>query len=511
MQFERAAGVLLHPTALTSRFGIGDLGENSFRYVEWLAEAGVRWWQILPLTPPGAGESPYASLSVFAGNPLLISPEQLIEDGLLDASELEPVPDFTPWAVDYPQVKVYKTRLLELAWKRFQTGVADGLNDHFQTFREAASVWLDDYALFMSIREAHEHRAWTSWPRQLAVRDDAAIQQWRANHGDRVGFFEFCQFLFFSQWQELHRHANACGVQILGDLPIFASLDSADVWARRDLFKVSPEGQPEVVAGVPPDYFSATGQLWGNPLYRWQRHAEDGYSWWIERLRTTLTLVDALRIDHFRGFAAAWEVPAGDDTALNGSWVPGPGLAFFEQARATLGEVPLVAEDLGEITPDVIELRDQLEMPGMAILQFAFSPEPRSTFLPYRLTNNMVLYTGTHDNNTSVGWYVEDASADEAHFARRYMATDGEEIHWDMIRLALGSVANLAVVPHQDLAGLGSDCRMNTPGHEHGNWQFRIVSWMMDSSIQNRLNDLIEVFGRAPHSPDADDSSDEPG
>jgi 4-alpha-glucanotransferase len=419
---------------------------------------------------------------------------------------VEPVPELTPWAVDFERVVAYKRGLLERAWKRFQTGVVPKLNDHFQMFRQAASSWLEDYALFMSIREAHSLRAWPAWPAPLSRREEDALAGWKAAHQERVGFHEFCQFVFFTQWQELHRHANACGVRILGDLPIFASMDSADAWAHSDLFKMSAEGVPEVVAGVPPDYFSSTGQLWGNPVYRWERHAADGFQWWIERLRTTLTLVDALRLDHFRAFAAAWEVPAGDETAMNGTWVPGPGRALFESVQQALGDVPLIAEDLGMITPDVIQLRDELGMPGMAILQFAFSPRPRSTFLPYRLTNNTVLYTGTHDNNTTVGWYVEDATPEEAHFARQYMATDGEEIHWDMIRLAMASVADLAIVPHQDLAGLGADCRMNTPGQEDGNWQFRIVAWMMDSSIQNRLSEILAIYGRTFPATDEDEA-----
>ncbi len=498
MQFERAGGVLLHPTALPGPYGVGDLGEDSFRYVEWLAEAGVQWWQILPLNPPGAGNSPYSSLSVFAGNPLFISPDQMVEDGLLEKGDVEPAPDVPAWAVDYERAVPFKRTLLERAWKRFQTGVISRLSDHFETFRQAASSWLEDYALFMSIREAHELHAWPSWPTPLSRREPGALAEWRRTHEERIGFHEFCQFLFFTQWQELHNHANACGVRILGDLPIFASLDSADVWAHPDLFKIDPDGVPEVVAGVPPDYFSATGQLWGNPVYRWERHAADRYRWWIDRLQTTLTLVDALRLDHFRAFAAAWEVPAADETAMNGTWVPGPGRDLFDAVHGALGDVPLIAEDLGVITPDVVELRDSLGLPGMAILQFAFSPNPRSTFLPYRLTNSTVLYTGTHDNNTSVGWYVEEATPEEAHFARQYMATDGEEIHWDMIRLAMASVADLAIVPHQDLAGLGADCRMNTPGQETGNWRFRMVGWMMDSSIQNRLSDMLYVYGRAP-------------
>jgi 4-alpha-glucanotransferase len=372
-------------------------------------------------------------------------------------------------------------------------------------FRKRNREWLSDYAVFRAI---HDHLAgapWYEWPRPLAMRESEALIDWMQEHRQEVDFAEFCQFFFCRQWAALRDWAHEMGVGIFGDVPIFVALDSADVWAHPELFLLDEERRPTVVAGVPPDYFSETGQLWGNPLYDWERVASDGYSWWIARLRRALEMVDLVRLDHFRGFAGFWEVPADAETAVNGRWQPGPGRPFFDAVRESLGSLPLVAEDLGDITPDVVELRSDLGIPGMAVLHFAFSPEPRSTFIPYALERNMVVYTGTHDNNTTVGWYLEDASDEEKDLVRRYVATSGREIHWDLIRLALASVAETAVVPHQDLAGLGSDCRMNTPSVGEGNWRFRITPRMLDEGIQARLWDMVEAFGREPAVPTGND------
>ncbi len=501
----RTAGVLLHPTSLPSRYGIGDLGPGAHRYLEWLAEAGIGWWQILPLHPPGPGQSPYSAISTFAGNQWLISPDVLVQDGLLDQEALEGVPAFPAGQVAFDDVLPFKGELLGRAFHRFREQPPPLIAAGLETFRDRQSAWLGDFALYLALKRAHGSAPWYEWPPELAGRDPQALARWRAAHAEEVELVEFSQFLFFRQWRAVRVRAEELGVKILGDVPIFVAHDSADVWSHPELFKLDGELRPTVVAGVPPDYFSATGQLWGNPVYDWERLAADGYAWWIERLGHELTLTDAVRLDHFRGFAAYWEVPAGEDTAVNGRWAPGPGRALFDAVREAVGKLPLVAEDLGEITPDVIELRKELGLPGMAILQFAFSPHFRSSFIPYALERDMVVYTGTHDNNTSVGWYWEDAGEGERDLLRRYVASSGQEIHWDMVRLALGTVCDQAVVPHQDLVGVGSDCRMNTPARGLGNWRFRITPWMLEDPIRERLAELVWVYGRQPVKAEGDE------
>ena len=496
MNRQRSAGVILHPTSLPSRFGIGDFGPAAAAYVEWLAGAGVRWWQILPLHPPGPGESPYSAISTFAGNELLISPDLLVEDGLLEESDVAEVPSFPNEWVEFGDVAVFKLQLLRKAFRRFREIQPTGLVRQLAEFRDRSRAWLPDYATFRALRDNHAGQAWYDWPRPLAMRESDDLLNWMQEHQDDIDFVEFCQFFFFRQWRALHDLAGEMGVSIFGDVPIFVAGDSADVWAHPELFQLDEERRPKVVAGVPPDYFSDTGQLWGNPLYDWERMQADGYSWWVERLRHTLSMVDMVRLDHFRGFASYWEVSAEETTAINGRWCPGPGRPFFDVLAGALGELPLVAEDLGEITPDVVELRKELEMPGMAILHFGFNPEPRSSFIPYRHERDQVVYTGTHDNNTTLGWFLEDASEEEREFVRRYTAASGREVHWDLIRLAMASVADLAIVPHQDLAGLGSDCRMNTPAVGEGNWRFRITPPMLSEGILARLRGLIETYGR---------------
>ncbi len=497
MKLDRSAGVLLHPTSLPSPFGIGDFGPAAEQYIEWLANAGVRWWQVLPLHPPGAGFSPYSAASTFAGSPLLISPELLVKDGLLIRDELASYPALPADHVEYEAVAAAKRALLRQAWERFDGSRAQPLAGEFEAFIEAHQAWLEDYSRFEALKRAHRGAPWYEWPDdRLRLHDEAALKRWDDGHRKEVGFSRFCQFVFFRQWERLRRTASGRGIRILGDVPIFVAHDSAEVWAHRELFKMDRRGRPEVVAGVPPDYFSATGQRWGNPIYDWERHAKDGFAWWIGRLAHAMQLYDAVRLDHFRGFAAFWEIPAAEKTAVNGRWVPGPGRALFDVLRRKLGALPFIAEDLGTITGDVRELRRALGLPGMAILQFAFTPRPRSLYLPYNLRPEVVVYTGTHDNNTTLGWWLEDATGPERDFARRYMATDGHEIYWDLIRLALASVSNLAIVPHQDLAGLGSDCRMNTPGRGDGNWAFRLTGWMLDPGIQARLGELIGIYGR---------------
>ncbi len=501
MKASRTAGVILHPTSLPSRFGIGDLGPTAATYVEWLAGAGASWWQVLPLHPPGPGDSPYSAISTFAGNELLISPELLVEDGLLSDEEVAEVPDLPTEWVEFDKVKPFKIGLFRRAYVRFQDSQPTSLVRELAEFRNQHRHWLSDYALFRAIRDSFNGSPWYEWPHPLAMREPQALIDWMQDNQQEVDFVEFCQFFFFRQWTALRDWAREMGVGIFGDVPIFVAGDSAEVWAHPEFFLLDDNRRPTVVAGVPPDYFSDTGQLWGNPLYDWERMREDDFSWWIARLRHTLEMVDLVRLDHFRGFASYWEVPADAETAVHGRWQPGPGRPFFDAVRSALGALPLVAEDLGEITPDVVELRKELGIPGMAILHFAFSPEPRSTFIPYALDRNMVIYTGTHDNNTTVGWYLEDASDREKDLVRRYAGSSGDEVHWDLIRLALASVADTAIVPHQDLAGLGADCRMNIPAVGEGNWRFRISPQMLGGDIQVRLWDMVEAYGREPAEP----------
>jgi 4-alpha-glucanotransferase len=494
----RSAGVILHPTSLPSRFGIGDLGPTAAAYAEWLAGAGVRWWQVLPLHPPGPGDSPYSAISTFAGNEFLVSPDLLVEDGVLfeeEVAETQPFP--TEW-VYFGKVTDFKSELLWRAFRHFREDPPPGLARHLADFRRRHAHWLSDYSLYRALREHHGGKPWWEWPRALALREPGACAEWMQAHADEIDFVEFCQCLFFRQWAALRDWASELGVGIFGDVPIFVARDSAEVWAHPELFLLDGERRPTVVAGVPPDYFSSTGQLWGNPIYDWQHMASNGYSWWVSRLRHALTMVDLLRLDHFRGFASYWEVPSGEETAINGRWRPGPGRALFDALADALGDLPLVAEDLGEITPDVVKLRKDLGLRGMAILHFAFSPEPRSTFIPYSIERDLVVYTGTHDNNTTVGWYEEDATDGERDLVRRYTASSGREINWELIRLALSSVAEIAIVPHQDLAGLGSSSRMNTPAVGEGNWRFRITPAMLGEGIQARLREQIEVYGRMP-------------
>ena len=493
---QRSAGVLLHPTSLPSRHGIGDIGPAAHNYVRWLADAGTKWWQILPLCPPGPGFSPYSAVSTFAGSPWLLSPEALVEDGLLSAADIDSPPNFQSGTLDVEAASVWKSTLLRLSWERFRSSADRRLHEAFATFKEHDTWWLSDFGLYAALKDHYQGKGWLDWSPPLVRREPEALSEAGEGLKDEINFHQFCQFLFFRQWSRLKAVAEANGIAIMGDLPIFVALDSADVWAHPELFLLDEDRRPTVVAGVPPDYFSETGQLWGNPLYDWERHAEDEFAWWIARTLHTLDLVDAVRLDHFRGFAAFWEVPASETTAVNGRWVPGPGRALFDALQGAIGALPMVAEDLGEITPDVVELRRNLGLPGMAILHFAFGPKPRSTFIPYQLQKDMVVYTGTHDNNTTKGWYTEDATDEERDLVRRYTASDGSDIDWQLIRLAMASVADVAIIPHQDLVGLGARSRMNTPGVAEGNWTFRVSQQMLDPSIAVRLKNLIDTFGR---------------
>ena len=493
MSFERSSGVLLHPTSFPGRYGIGDLGPSAHQFVDWLADAGCKLWQILPLGPTGYGDSPYQCFSAFAGNPYLISPDYLLRDNFLHSNDLAEVPDFADNKVDFGRIIPWKLNLLERAYIRFKTTSKPEF-DIFKQFCIDNESWLDDYALFMALKEVNGGGAWNGWPEQLRKRESDAITSAVQHHRDAIERFKFYQFVFSSQWNELHEHAHRRGVQIIGDIPIFVAYDSADVWSSPELFYLDGSGQPTVVAGVPPDYFSPTGQFWGNPLYRWNVLKNNDYEWWIARLRAILNLVDVVRLDHFRGFAGYWEIPAGSPTAEYGRWMPGPGADFLLAVKDALGDLPIIAEDLGEITSDVIEIRDQFELPGMKILQFAFSG-PENEFLPHNFKANSVVYTGTHDNDTSQGWY-DNAPEHELDFARRYLRVDGSDFAWDLIRAAWSSVAVYAITSMQDLLSLGTDARMNYPSRLGGNWEWRMNADTLTSELCASLGELNYLYRR---------------
>ena len=498
MRFPRSSGILLHPTSLPGRFGIGDLGPESRRFADFLAAAGQKLWQVLPLGPTGFGDSPYQCFSARAGNPLLISLEGLVEKGWLDPSALASAPAFPEDHVDFEQVIPWKTALLESA-ARNQPG--------FETFCETNAHWLDDFALFMALKEAHQGVAWTQWEPGARDRNSKALAKWCEQLEGRIESQKFLQFAFFEQWRELREYCRARGVRIMGDLPIYVAHDSADVWANPQFFQLDKLGNSTVVAGVPPDYFSQTGQLWGNPIYRWDVLANDGYRWWLDRFRATLKIVDMIRLDHFRGFEAYWEIPASEATAVHGRWVKGPGAALFHAAQAALGELPLVAENLGVITPEVEAIRHELGFPGMSVLQFAFGTDAQApTFRPHNYPREVVAYSGTHDTDTTVGWWSSEGHGEstrsgddirrERDFAMRYLNTDGREIHWVLIRTLLASVADTVLFPLQDVLGLGSEARMNLPATLGGNWRWRYRAEALKPELAQRLRELAELYER---------------
>ncbi|MCI0518879.1 MAG: 4-alpha-glucanotransferase [Chloroflexi bacterium] len=500
MKFERASGVILHPTSLPGEFGIGDLGVAARRWVDFLDRAGCAWWQVLPLGPTGYGDSPYQCFSAFAGNPYLISPEDMLQDGLLSQEEVKDHPRFPDERVDFGAVIPWKLALLDRAYHRFEEGAAAALRPAFEQFRQAEADWLEDFALFMALKEHHGGAPWVEWPAALRDRQPDALAALRAEMGSAVERQAFRQFLFFRQWSAIREYARERGIRLIGDIPIFVAHDSADVWVHRPLFYLDAEGQRSVMAGVPPDYFSATGQLWGNPLYRWGIHREDSYAWWLGRLRAVLKLVDVVRLDHFRGFSGYWEVPGGAKTAQKGRWVKAPGADFFRAVAEALGDLPIIAEDLGVITPDVRALRDSNGLPGMKILQFAFGGEPTDPFLPHNYPVNCVTYTGTHDNDTARGWY-ERVGEDERSWCRRYLKSDGRDISWDMIRACWSSVAVFSIAPMQDLLSLGNDARMNYPGNPSGNWSWRLNAGGLNPMIRDRLREVNYLYSREKPQP----------
>jgi 4-alpha-glucanotransferase len=498
MKFSRAGGILLHPTSLPGRYGIGDLGPQAYRFVDWLASSGCKLWQILPLGPTGYGDSPYQCFSAFAGNPYLISFDDLMDDGLLTQEDFNDMPAFDSSGVDYGTLIPWKLELLQRAFSRLPS-TPDSFRKEVKRFSRDNASWLEDYALFMSLKEANGGGAWSEWHEAVRNRKTAAMEKARAEHADNILRHSFYQFLFFRQWEKLREYVHEHGITIIGDIPIFVAYDSADVWANPKLFFLDENSLPSVVAGVPPDYFSATGQLWGNPLYKWSAHKKTGYAWWLERFRSVLKLVDIVRLDHFRGFAGYYEIPFGSPTAEQGRWVAGPGKDFFETLTPALRSkkdetLPIIAEDLGVITPDVVELRNQFNLPGMKILQFGFT-KPDDPFLPHNYPSNCVAYTGTHDNDTVRGWY-DSAPEHERDFARRYLDSNGSDIARDMVRCIWSSVAVYALAPMQDLLSLGGQARMNFPSRLGGNWEWRLGEGELSESLAGRLREMNYLYLR---------------
>ena len=494
---KRKSGILVHPTSFPGPFGIGDLGPSAYAFIDFLAESGQTLWQVLPLGPTGYGDSPYQSFSSFAGQPLLVSPELLARMGLLHAEDLEPKP-WDPVRIDFGPVIIYKTQLLKKAFENFEKTYKEqsGLAGEFEAFWLDQKDWLEDYALFMAVKEVHGGIMWTQWAKEIAFPTKETREKWLKKFAREVRYYSFVQFIFFRQWFSLKAYAEEKGIEIVGDIPIFTAFDSADVWANKELFYLDEEGYPTMVAGVPPDYFSETGQLWGNPLYNWQIHKETGYQWWVKRITFTLKMVDYLRIDHFRGFEAYYAIPYGAKNAVTGEWRKGPYKDLFYALQKSLGDdLPIIAEDLGVITPEVIELRDAFALPGMKILQFGFDNTDENPFLPHQFVPHSVCYTGTHDNDTTLGWYSK-ASKESREKVRQYMNTDGKEIAWDFIRACYGSVSEMAVVPLQDIMGLDSRARMNTPGTTSNNWQWRYTPDMLKASLAKRLLDISILYGR---------------
>lgn len=494
---KRLSGILLHPTSLPSPYGIGDLGQAAYRFIDFLEKAGQHLWQTLPLTPTGFGDSPYQSFSAFAGQPLLISPEHLTELGFLNEHDLNTCPLCNPERIDYGNIIPWKNVILRLAHARFLKQATDELLDEYRTFIADNSFWLEDYALYMACKDMHEGREWLLWDAKYRKPTPAVKANLKKLLEKEISYYYFVQFIFAKEWKSLKEYANAHEIEIIGDIPLFVSLDSADVWANQELFQLDSKGYPTAVAGVPPDYFSEDGQLWRNPLYDWNAHKKEGYRWWIARVRHQLTMTDYLRIDHFRGLESYWSIPAGEKTAINGKWIPGPRTELFYAIEKALGEnLPIIAEDLGIITPEVDALRDTLGFPGMRVLQFAFEDEEESTYLPHQFdTVNCVCYTGTHDNNTTKGWY-ENAPEVARDKVRYYMNTDGKSIHWDFIRTCLGTIAKFAIFPMQDALGIGEDGRMNTPGVGADNWSWRCKEDAFSDDLADALSHISQIYGR---------------
>ncbi|MCX7595560.1 MAG: 4-alpha-glucanotransferase [Fischerella sp.] len=499
MPFFRASGILLHPTSFPSRFGIGDLGTGAYRFIDFLQESQQQCWQVLPLGPTGYGNSPYMSYSAMAGNPLLISPEKLQQEGLLEEEDFAHLPEFPTERVDFQLVVDAKTSLLKKAFAKFKTNAKHEQQQAFTDFCHSKADWLDDYALFMALKDAQQSASWHTWEPEIAKRQPGAIAAVQQKLAEEIFYHKFTQYEFFRQWSQLKAYANECRIQIIGDIPIYVAHDSADVWANPDIFCLDEEtGEAELMAGVPPDYFSATGQLWGNPVYDWEKLQKQDFKWWVQRFEAMLDYVDIIRIDHFRGFEAFWGVPKGEETAVNGKWIKAPGEELFKTIKQKLGKLPVLAEDLGTITPDVEALRDKFEFPGMKVLQFAFGSDSSNPYLPFNYTRNAVVYTGTHDNDTTVGWFNQASDWEKRNLLLYLGCISPDGVHWDLIRLALSSIANLAIVPLQDILGLDSQARMNFPSKAEGNWEWRYQEHALMPELSNKLKTLTTLYGRAP-------------
>ncbi|MGB7443816.1 MAG: 4-alpha-glucanotransferase [Coleofasciculaceae cyanobacterium] len=499
MLFPRSSGILIHPTCFPGRFGIGDLGSTAFQFIDFLVDSGQQFWQILPLGPTGYGNSPYMCYSAMAGNPLLISPDQLKNVGLLTEEDFADLPDFSPDFVDYDSVIRIKNQLFYKAFNNFKAQASQEDIEGFNKFCEAEANWLEDYALFMALHKQFEEISWHEWEPDIAKAEPQAVAKWRDKLSEEIYFRKYLQFEFFRQWSWLKEYANERRIKIIGDIPIYVAHNSADVWAQREFFAIDKEtGEASLMAGVPPDYFSETGQLWGNPVYDWERLKADDYHWWVQRIQRMFEYVDVLRIDHFRGFEAYWEVDQGETTAMNGRWVEGPGADFFEVLKAKLGKLPIIAEDLGLITPPVEELRDRFEFPGMKILHFAFGGGPDNPYLPFNIDRNCVIYAGTHDNNTTVGWFKHIPEYEQENVIRYLGGLSEEGINWQLIRLALSSVADLAMLTVQDLLGLGAEAQMNQPSTSKDNWQWRYQSEVLSGELREKVRNLTYMYGRGP-------------
>ena len=529
MKFKRSSGILAHPTSFPSRYGIGDLGQGTIDFINFLEKSGQKLWQVLPFGPTSFCDSPYQSFSTFAGNPLLISPDILKEENYLTDNDLASVPSFDAFKISYGEVINYKTGLYKKAFEAFKKNASETQKTNYEKFCQSNKDWLNDYSLFVALKnyfiqerdgtfETPEYKefakankktlteeqindffygaVWLTWPEAIKTRKVSAIEEWSRKLNDEIEYCKFLQYEFFRQWNLVHNYAKKKDVKIIGDIPIFVALDSSDVWGNAKLYMLNQKGYPSVVAGVPPDYFSETGQLWGNPLYDWAEHKKENYAWWIKRVQKTLALVDILRIDHFRGFAAYWAVPFGEKTAINGKWCNAPGKELFTEIKRQLGDLPIIAEDLGVLTPDVEDLRDSFNLPGMKVLQFGFDPDGSSDHAAHNInTSNLVVYTGTHDNDTTVGWYESSDDKTKDYF-RRYLNVSGDDVSWDLIRLCLASNAKIAIMPIQDLMSLGNHARMNLPGVPSGNWQFRYTTEMLSDDISARLLYLSKLFYR---------------
>ena len=503
MLTKRISGILLHFTSLPGKHGIGDLGSGAYQFIDFLAAAGQRCWQFLPTnrTSTAFDNSPYMCRSVFAGNPLFINLEMLVESDILSSEDLEDPPEFSQYLVDYPAVVTYKNKLLQKGFKNF---IAQGPGEEFSSFCKAQKYWLDDYALFMHFRDVFQLQPWYEWPDFAARCDKEALSQYRVEHADKLLYYKFVQFIFFSQWHKFLTYARANNIILIGDIPIYVAMDSAEVWANQELFKIDPKTRlPLKVAGVPPDYFSETGQRWGNPVYNW--HTEKRqinkklYDWWLLRFKQIFSMMDMVKIDHFRGFEAYWEIPAQEKTAIKGKWTKGPGTHFFTSMKSKLKKLPIIAEDLGVITPPVEKMLADLGFPGMRVLQFAFESDESNPYLPHNFEQtNTVVYTGTHDNNTTLGWFLSDKLSENTRNRIRYYLNsyDDSRIAWEFTRLAMSSVAALAIIPMQDILGFGEDCQMNKPGTETGNWRWRCAPHFLSREVARSLFDMTKFYNR---------------